>query len=92
MADNKNNFRHESLQDAESIAGLLKAIIKGLDKGKLNFSDSDGEIQLQPKGLLNVKLKASKEEGRNRFTMSVSWQEEPKAPKGKKSLAVNKKK
>lgn len=42
----KSEFRHESLQDGKSIQKLLEAISKGLGKGKLEFSDDEGELAL----------------------------------------------
>ncbi len=51
MSQDKNNFRHESLQDAKTIRDILQSITKGLANGKLTFSDEDGEITLQPEGL-----------------------------------------
>jgi amphi-Trp domain-containing protein len=84
----KKDFRHESLQDAETIQGLLKALTKGLARGKLTFSDEDGEIVMQPRGLLALKLTASKEDGRNRVNVRITWQDAEKATKGKKSLKV----
>jgi len=84
----KKDFRHESLQDAETIQGLLKALTRGLAKGKLTFSDEDGEIVMQPKGLLALKLTASKEDGRNRVNVRITWQDAEKPTKGKKSLKV----
>ena len=84
----KKDFRHESLQDAETIQGLLKALTKGLAKGKLTFSDEDGEIVMQPRGLLALKLTASKEDGRNRVNVRITWQDIEKPTKGRKSLKV----
>lgn len=84
----KKDFRHESLQDAETIQGLLKALTKGLARGKLTFSDEDGEIVMQPKGLLALKLTASKEDGSNRVNVRITWQDAEKPTKGKKSLKV----
>ena len=83
----KNSFRHESLQDAKTIAELLKSITKGIGKGKLTFSEEDGEIVLEPEGLLNLKVTAEKEDMRHRLTVRVTWspQEQPKA---KKPLSV----
>lgn len=88
MPAQKNQFRHDSIQDAESIQHLIKAVAKGLKKGKLTFEDEDGEIVLRPEGLLNFKLTASKEDGRNRLTLRVSWQEELDTPKNKQILKV----
>ena len=84
----KKDFRHESLQDADTIQGLLKALTRGLAKGKLTFSDEDGEIVMQPRGLLALKLTASKEDSRNRVNVRITWQDAEKATKGKKSLKV----
>ena len=86
MQHEKSSFRHESLQDAESIQSILQAISKGLSKHKLTFSDEDGELTLEPKGLLNLKLTASLEEGRHRLNVRISWQEEEK--RSKKVLKV----
>lgn len=87
MLKNQKSFRHESLQDAKSIQELIKAINKGLVKGKLDFSDEDGSIQLTPKGLLNLKVTASEDELRQRLDIRISWQAEEK-PLTKKQLVV----
>ena len=84
----KRNFRHESLQDTESIQDLLKALTRGIGKGKLTFSDEDGEIIMRPKGLLDLKLTASREDGRNRVNVRITWQEQAPKAKGSKSLSV----
>jgi len=83
MRNSKNSFRHESLQDGKTIAELLKAITKGLGKGKLTFSDEDGEIVLEPEGLLNLKVTAEKEDTRHRLNIRITWhaQDEPKSGK-----------
>jgi len=83
----KNSFRHESLQDGETIAGLLKSITKGLGKGRLSFSDEEGEIVLEPEGLLNLKVTASQDEGRHRLNIRITWQAEDKVQQ-KKPLRV----
>ena len=84
----KNSFRHESLQDAKSIAELLKAITKGVGKGKLTFSDEDGEIVLEPEGLLNLKVSADQEEMRHRLNIRITWHPQEKT-KSKKRLSVD---
>jgi len=84
----KNNFRHESLQDAKTIAELLKSITKGMGKGRLTFTDEDGEIVLEPEGLLNFKVTAEKEEMRHRLNIRITWNPQEKT-KGKKRLSVD---
>lgn len=88
MSQSKNSFRHESLQDAKTIQEILKSINKGLAKGKLSFSDEDGELIMEPEGLLNLKVTANQDESRNRLTIRITWQGEEKV-KQKKPLSVS---
>ncbi len=82
------SFRHESLQDADSIRELLEAVTNGLAKGKLSFSDGEGEIQMEPKGLLRLKLTANRQDNQQRVSIRISWQVEDKPQKKQKSLTV----
>jgi len=76
MTSEKRSFRHQSLQDEKSIQGILKSISSGIAKGKITFSDEDEKIVMKPAGLLDLKITASQEENRNRFTIRISWQED----------------
>lgn len=80
-------FTHESLQDGDSIRDLLKAIANGIAKGKVVLDDGDGELTLEPAGLLNLKVTASQNEERNRLNIRVTWQGERDVPV-KKPLKV----
>jgi amphi-Trp domain-containing protein len=88
MQQDKKTFRHESLQDAKTIQDILKSITKGIGKGSLSFSDEDGDIIMEPEGLLNLKVTAEKDDNRNRLSIRITWQEEEKV-KQKKPLLVN---
>ncbi|MGB0722287.1 MAG: amphi-Trp domain-containing protein [Gammaproteobacteria bacterium] len=88
MTDDNNSFRHDSLQDAESIQEFLKAISKGFGKGKLTFSEDEREITLTPDGLLDLKVTASKEDNRHRVNIRVSWDVDQDARK-KRNLKVS---
>ncbi len=83
MREPKKSFRHESLQDVETIQDMLNAISKGLSNGKLQFSDEEGSITLHPEGLLNLKLTASEDELRRRLDLRISWQVESDTKKNK---------
>ena len=87
MRRSKESFKHESLHDAKSIQEILKAVTKGIAKGKLTFSDEDGEILMEPDGLLNLKVTASQDEIQNRVNIRITWQSEEK-PKRRKPLTV----
>ncbi len=87
MAKN-HSFRHESIQDGKTIQDILKAINKGLAKGKLTLSDDNGELEMVPQGLLNLKLSASQDSGLNKLKIHISWQDQqPKKPGG--NLTIN---
>ncbi|MBD2857485.1 amphi-Trp domain-containing protein [Spongiibacter sp. KMU-158] len=88
MKETKKSFRHESIQDTQSIKDIFEAICKGLGDGSLSFSDEDGSIVMKPKGLLNLKLTASEEDARRRVDIRISWEEESGANR-KKQLKVN---
>lgn len=74
----KSEFRHESLQDGKSIQKLLTAISKGLGKGKLEFSDDEGQLSLSPNGLLDLNITVKEDETRHQLDIQVSWNKQDK--------------
>jgi amphi-Trp domain-containing protein len=83
MRQGKKNFRHESLQDRDSIQAILKAITQGVAKGKLTLSDEEGEMELNPDGLLQLKVTAAQDTDRHRLNLRITWQvEEGKLKQG----------
>lgn len=91
MTQGKSNFRHDSLQDAKSIQGILKSLSEGLAKGKITFSDEDNNIVMKPDGLLDLKVTATQELNRNRINLRISWQTDDGRDKKKKKLSVSSK-
>ena len=88
MKNESNDFRHESLQDKETIVDILSSLQQGLSKGTLKFSDEDNEITLKPSGLLNLKIKASGNNELNVLDLRISWQSN-KPNKMKKELNIS---
>ena len=88
MKNGNNDFRHESLQDKDTIADLLSSLQQGLGKGVLQFSDEDNEITLKPSGLLNLTIKASSNGELNVLDLRISWQDD-KTNKFRKELKVS---
>lgn len=87
MKRGKLSFRHESLQDAKTIKGILKALTEGMASGKLSFSDADDSIELHPAGLMNLKITARQEDNLNRVNIRITWQSEDNTS-GNKSIKV----
>lgn len=90
MKTGKLSFRHESLQDAKTIKEILKELTNGLARGKLNFSDADDSIELEPRGLMNLKITAAQEDNMNRVNIRIAWQSEEKT-RSNKALKVKSK-
>ncbi|MCB5162344.1 amphi-Trp domain-containing protein [Marinomonas algarum] len=75
----KTEFKYEALLDTNDIQDVLKALSKGLGKGKLAFSDEkEGTLQLDPKGLMRLKVTASEDEDSQQFDIKVRWEKRPK--------------
>jgi amphi-Trp domain-containing protein len=87
MLEQEHNFKHESLQDPESIQDILKSIAKALAKGELTFSDQDGEIILEPNGLLDLKVTAKKQDTEQRLDIRISWKTDDSTDKSR-SLTI----
>ncbi len=68
-------FKHESLQDKESIVQYFNAISEGFSKGKLAFANREKQIIFEPKGLLKLDVKAKRKSDKIKFSLKVSWKE-----------------
>lgn len=88
MKRKKNSFRHESLQNRDSIQAILKALTEGMAKGKVSFSDDDDSISMTPDGLLNLKLIVSQEDNRNRISLRITWEDRKEKVPKKSRLSV----
>ena len=76
MAKESGEFRHESLQDCESIVKYLKALTEGFENGHLALANGGDPIVLEPRGLLNLDLKARRKDNHIKLSIKVSWKEE----------------
>lgn len=75
----KTEFKYEALLDADDIQDVLKALSKGLSKGKLEFSEEkEGSLTLDPKGLMRLKVRAYEDEDSQQFEVKVRWEKHPK--------------
>ena len=71
----RDEFKHESLQDTSSIVSYLEAVIEGLRSGSLELSDDEAKVVLEPRGLLALELRAKRKGRRNKFQMKLTWNE-----------------
>ena len=81
MPQTTNEFKHESLQDCQSIVKYLEAIKDGFERGKLTLANGDNrEMILEPAGLLNLELKARHKDGRYKLSLKINWKEKEETP------------
>lgn len=73
MADTDREFEHESLQDRATIIRYLKAIEEGFANGSLSLRSKQGNIILEPQGLIGLTVKASRKKGRMHFSLQANW-------------------
>ncbi|EAU45840.1 MULTISPECIES: amphi-Trp domain-containing protein [Salipiger] len=83
MGNSKTSFRHDSLQDAKTLKSLLSSLSKGFSKGELTLSDDDDELVLETGELMNLRIKAEREDGRCVFSLRVTWADPAEAPHAK---------
>ncbi len=68
-------FKHESLQDRDSIVQYFNALSEGFSKGRLAFANKEKQIIFEPKGLLRLDVKARRKNEKIKFSLKVSWKE-----------------
>ncbi|SDJ69121.1 amphi-Trp domain-containing protein [Aliiruegeria lutimaris] len=81
-------FRHDSLQTRKTVKALLEALTKGIGKGELVLSDEDGEIALEPDGLLNLRIRAERADGSNRVDLRITWNDESRPVESKNAPKI----
>jgi amphi-Trp domain-containing protein len=70
-----NEFKHESVEDAESIVRYLRALTDGLEKGYLEFMNGKEGLVLEPRGLLQLEVRARKKGDRRKVSFKFEWRE-----------------
>ncbi|HPG28986.1 MAG TPA: amphi-Trp domain-containing protein, partial [Myxococcota bacterium] len=75
MKSKPTNFRHESMQDSKAVVRYLKALAEGFEKGSLQFRDQDGEIVLEPNGMVRFGVTADAKSDRFGLTEALSWKQ-----------------
>lgn len=76
-----DEFKHESLQDLKSIGQYLKALTEGIESGRVELSDDNGQLVLHPFGLLNLELRAKRRGHQAKLQLKLTWTEEKARPK-----------
>lgn len=84
-------FKHESLQDGQTIHQYLEALAAGFQNARLELnSDGDG-IVLHPDGLLKLTVKAKRKGDRCKLHLRLNWREKgpEELPKKRAPLLIS---
>jgi amphi-Trp domain-containing protein len=77
----KDTFKYQSATDQPELAGYLRALAEAVERGEILLADSGRSFSLNPRGLINLTLKARRKDGRSRVNMDIIWAEEaPQTP------------
>ena len=80
--DAKIKFKNE--MQREEAAAYFQALVDGVRSGELQLQQAGERLVLSPKGALKVEIKASRKDGKQRFSFEMSW----KAPKDSELITV----
>ena len=75
----KTKFGHDSLLDRQATQELLMTLANAIDKGKLAFQESEGELVLTPQQLLQVSVRASDEGDKQEVEVKIKWRTKERA-------------
>lgn len=74
----KTKFSHDSLLDRQSTKELLITLANAVKKGQLEFQESEGDLVLSPKNLIQVSVRASDEGDKQEVEVKLKWRTKAK--------------
>ena len=70
-----DDFRHESVQDRQSIVRYLQAITAGIEQGSITLGTDEHMLALAPDGMLELQVRAKRKGGRVKLGIKLYWRE-----------------
>lgn len=80
-------FKHESMQDLDTIIAYLEAVREGFAQRRLTFTDADRQMVLEPRGLIRFDLEAKCKGQGCKLILKFAWKDRP-ADQESRSLAI----
>ena len=75
MSTSGNRFKHESMQDSDSIVHYLQALSEGFSQGALMFSTDGKRLVFKPEGLIALSVEAKRKGEQVKLTLKLRWSE-----------------
>jgi amphi-Trp domain-containing protein len=79
-------FKHESMQDLDSIIAFLNSVRDGFANRRLMVADKKKEVVFTPSGLIKFDVEAKCKDGRCKLALKFSWNEGEQPPAGEDLL------
>jgi amphi-Trp domain-containing protein len=76
MSSANDHFKHESLQDGDSIVRYIDALSEGFQSGALLFCSEKQRLVLKPQGLVGLEVEAKKRGNEIKLALKFRWTEE----------------
>jgi len=86
--EKESRFKYESVQDTETLHRYLEALTNGFSTGEIRFSSRDGEVAMQPQGLIGFVVEAKSTGGRMKLHLKFSWREGEEEATGPDTLDI----
>ncbi|MCF8033166.1 MAG: amphi-Trp domain-containing protein [Desulfarculaceae bacterium] len=89
MTEQMGRFKHQSMQDSQSIVRYLTALKDGFENGALVFSTNGKRLVLKPQGLVNLEVEAKRKGEGIKLSLKFRWtEEEPATEEGGQPLLI----
>ncbi|MFH1061222.1 MAG: amphi-Trp domain-containing protein [Pseudomonadota bacterium] len=76
MSSSNESFKHESLQDCDSIIKYIDALSEGFSQGALLFMSDGKRVVLKPQGLIKLEIEAKRKDDQIKLALKFRWTEE----------------
>lgn len=76
MSSGNDSFKHESLQDCDSIIKYINALGEGFSQGALLFMSDGKRVVLKPQGLVKLEIEAKRKDDQIKLALKFRWTEE----------------
>jgi amphi-Trp domain-containing protein len=70
-----DDFSYDSVQDARTIKDFLKALLDGIEKGRIALSVGESEIVLHPSDLITFSVEARRKGDASELSIRLTWKE-----------------
>lgn len=84
----EGTFKHDSLQDRQSVQQYLEVLQQAFASGILRLRVGDELLELEPGEMIEFSLEAKKKGERHKLSLKFTWKDEDKDIHGDESLVM----